>query len=46
MQRIPNEVLARPVVGLNLFATGQAPPTLREQLGSGPALLAFLRHFG
>ena len=41
MKRIPEELLDRPVVGVGL-----APGSLRDQLGSGPTLLVFLRHFG
>lgn len=39
--RIPDEVLDAPVAGVNLM-----PGTLRDQLGEGPTLLVFLRHFG
>jgi hypothetical protein len=39
--RIPDELLARFVRGVNLM-----PGTLRDQLGSAPTLLVFLRHFG
>ncbi len=41
MERIPDELLARYVSGVNLM-----PGTLRDQLGSAPTLLVFLRHFG
>jgi hypothetical protein len=41
MQRIPNEVLAHPVDGLNLV-----PGTFGDQLGDGPTVVAFLRHLG
>ena len=39
--KIPEDVLGRPVTGLNL-----SPGTLRDQLGEGVNLLVFLRHFG
>lgn len=38
---IPDAVLDRPVVGVNL-----KPGRLRDQLGDGITLLVFLRHFG
>jgi hypothetical protein len=38
---IPAEVLDLPIAGLNLRGA-----TLREELGAGPVLLSFLRHFG
>jgi hypothetical protein len=38
---IPDEVLDRPVNGINLI-----PGPLRDQLVEGPTLLVFLRHFG
>jgi len=41
MQRISEDILNTPVTGLNL-RTG----ALRDQLGAGPTLLVFLRHFG
>jgi hypothetical protein len=41
MERIPDDVLDRPVDGLNLTGV-----TLREQLGDRPTVLAFLRHLG
>jgi hypothetical protein len=41
VDRIPDEVLARFVRGVNLM-----PGTLRDQLGERPTLLVFLRHFG
>ena len=41
MDRIPEELLARPVTGAHLV-----PGTLRDQLGAGPTLLVFLRHLG
>ena len=39
--QIPREVLAATVEGLNL-----EPGELRDQLGSKPVLLVFLRHLG
>jgi hypothetical protein len=39
--RIPDAWLDRPVTGLSL-----APGRLRDQLGTGLALVVFLRHFG
>ena len=41
MKPIPEEVLARPTVGV-----GVEPGPLRDQLGPGPTLLVFLRQFG
>jgi hypothetical protein len=41
VERIPDELLARYVNGVNLM-----PGTLRDQLGAAPTLLVFLRHFG
>jgi hypothetical protein len=41
MHRIPDEVLATPVTGLNL-----RPGALRDQLDARTTLLVFLRHFG
>ena len=41
VDRIPDEALERPVTGVNL-----SPGNLRTQLGDGPRLLVFLRHFG
>jgi hypothetical protein len=41
VERIPDELLARYVNGVNLM-----PGTLRDQLGSELTLLVFLRHFG
>ena len=41
MDRIPDELLARFVRGVNLM-----PGSLRDQLGAAPTLLVFLRHFG
>lgn len=41
MQIISETILNRPVQGVNL-----TPGTLRDQLGAGPTLLVFLRHFG
>lgn len=41
MHQIPAEILDMPVSGLNL-----RPGALRDQLGAGPTLLVFLRHFG
>lgn len=41
MDRIPPEILEAPVSGVNL-----APGPLRDQIGDGPTLLVFLRHFG
>lgn len=41
MERIPDEVLDRPVDGLNLRGG-----TLREVLGETPTVVAFLRHLG
>lgn len=41
MERIPAEILDRPVAGLNLTAG-----PLREQIGARPTVLAFLRHLG
>jgi hypothetical protein len=38
---IPDEILKRPASGVSL-----APGPLGDQLGSGPNLLVFLRHFG
>jgi hypothetical protein len=40
-ERIPEALLDRAVSGVNL-----APGVLREQMGSDPLLLLFLRHFG
>jgi len=40
-ERIPDELLDRPIVGVNV-----APGTLRAQLGDALHLLVFLRHFG
>lgn len=40
-EAIPAEVLDSPVLGVNLM-----PGSLRDQVGSLPALLVFLRHFG
>lgn len=41
MQTIAEAVLNQDVTGVNL-----RPGTLAEQLGDGPTLLVFLRHFG
>lgn len=41
MERVQNAVLDTPVEGINLKIG-----TLRDQLGSKPSLLVFLRHFG
>jgi hypothetical protein len=41
MKRIPDQVLAAPVTGLNL-----RPGTLQDQLDARRTLLVFLRHFG
>ena len=41
MERIPDEVLDRPVAGRNLNGA-----TLREVLAGGPKVLALLRHLG
>ncbi len=41
MESIPEEVLDRPVTGVNLV-----PGKLRDQLIGPPVLLVFLRHFG
>lgn len=41
MSTIHNSVLDAPISGLNLRGA-----TLRQQLGSGPTLLVFLRHLG
>jgi len=41
VEKIPDELLSRFVQGVNLV-----PGRLRDQLGEGPTLLAFLRHFG
>jgi hypothetical protein len=41
LERIPPEVLDRPVPGVNLM-----PGSLRDQLGERETLLIFLRHFG
>jgi len=38
---LPPRLLERPVEG-----TGLRGPTLADQLGPGPTLVAFLRHFG
>lgn len=41
MDRIPDDVLDRPIDGLNLRGS-----TLRTELSGGPAVIAFLRHLG
>jgi hypothetical protein len=41
MRDLDNDLLERPVRGTNL-----AGPTLGQNLGPGPTLVAFLRHFG
>jgi hypothetical protein len=41
MKRIPEQILNRPVEGVNL-----KPGTLGDQLAEGPNLVVFLRHFG
>ena len=41
MEHIEDDVLDRPVAGLNL-----RPGTLRDQLGAEPTVVAFLRHLG
>ena len=41
MERIPDEILDRPVHGVGLM-----PGSLRDQLADAPTLLIFLRHFG
>ncbi len=41
MERIPDQVLDRPVAGRNLSGA-----TLREVLAGGPKVLALLRHLG
>ena len=41
MERIPDEVLDRPVAGRNLSGA-----TLREVLAGGPKVVALLRHLG
>ena len=41
MERIPDEVLSRPVAGVGLM-----PGRLADQLSDEPTLLVFLRHFG
>jgi len=41
INEIPKEALERMVVGVGL-----SPGALADQLGEGPALLVFLRHFG
>jgi hypothetical protein len=38
---LPPEVLDAPIDGVHLRGR-----TLREELGAGPVLLSFLRHFG
>jgi hypothetical protein len=38
---LPSEILAAPVNGVNLV-----PGSLADQIGPGPTLLVFLRHFG
>jgi hypothetical protein len=40
-ESIPDHILKEPVAGVNL-----APGPLGDQLGDGPTLLVFLRHFG
>ena len=40
-KQIEMAILSTPVTGLNLRAG-----TLHDQLGAGPTLLVFLRHFG
>ncbi|MFO1052548.1 MAG: hypothetical protein U1F36_10070 [Planctomycetota bacterium] len=48
MTEIAAAVLDRAVDGVNLRPAGKpgATPTLRDQLGPGPTILAFLRHLG
>jgi len=41
IKHIDTAILRAPVAGLNL-----RPGSLRDQLGAGPTLLVFLRHFG
>ena len=41
MKRLTEDLLSRPVAGLNLV-----PGMLRDQLGAGGDLLVFLRHLG
>jgi hypothetical protein len=41
IKHIATATLNTPVAGLNL-----RPGNLRDQLGAGPTLLVFLRHFG
>lgn len=41
MRPLPSDLLERPVRGTNLSGA-----TLGQNLGPGPALVAFLRHFG
>jgi hypothetical protein len=41
VKQLPDELLVRFVQGVNLV-----PGRLRDQLGEGPTLLVFLRHFG
>ncbi len=48
MNEIAAHVLDRAVAGVNLRPAGRpaSPPTLRDQIGPGPTILAFLRHLG
>jgi hypothetical protein len=41
MESIPNNILEMPVQGVHLTGT-----SLRQELGTAPTLLVFLRHFG
>jgi hypothetical protein len=41
MESIPNNILEMPVQGVHLTGTN-----LRQELGTAPTLLVFLRHFG
>lgn len=41
MKSIPNNILEMPVQGIHLTGT-----SLRQELGTAPTLLVFLRHFG